>query len=110
MSDDVQINVQDLLAAFAQENASLTQRAILAEQRAKAYQSAVTRLQQEQGERTTAVPDPTAYRQGLEDGWNGAKGGLSFEEVTGGVIRGVDDVAVTEVKAPARRGPRKRAS
>jgi hypothetical protein len=56
------------------------------------------------------VPDPTAYRQGLEDGWNGAKGGLSFEEVTGGVIRGVDDVAVTEVKAPARRGPRKRAS
>jgi hypothetical protein len=46
MSDDVQINVQDLLAAFAQENASLTQRAILAEQRAKAYQSAVTRLQQ----------------------------------------------------------------
>lgn len=42
---DVQLNVVDLLAAFAAENATLAQRAVLAEQKVKAYTAA---LEQEQ--------------------------------------------------------------
>jgi hypothetical protein len=45
--DDVQINVNDLMAAFAAENAALSQRAVIAEQRAKAYAARVTQLEQQ---------------------------------------------------------------
>lgn len=62
---DVQLNVVDLLAAFAAENATLAQRAVLAEQKVKAYTAALEqeqaltqqlRAQIEQAEQAEEVP------------------------------------------------------
>lgn len=63
---DVQVSVNDLLAAFAQEAASLTQRAVIAEQRAKAYAQQVERLEAQIAALATpepeATPDPAPTR------------------------------------------------
>lgn len=55
-NDDIQINVNDLMAAFAAENSTLSQRAIIAEQRAKAFQKALA----------TAVEDAARLRSEVE--------------------------------------------
>jgi hypothetical protein len=65
--DEVQIDVNDLMTAFAQENAALAQRAIIAEQKAKAYKNALDRAHvviNTQREQALAgmsdAPDPVA--------------------------------------------------
>lgn len=54
---DVQINVSDVMTAFANENAALCQRAIFAEQKAKAWQARAEQLE-EALDRLTP-PEPT---------------------------------------------------
>lgn len=40
-ADDVQIDINELMGAFAKENAALLQRAIIAEQKVRAYRLAL---------------------------------------------------------------------
>lgn len=42
-ADEVQININDLMVAFSQENAAAVQRAIIAEQKVKAYVAVIER-------------------------------------------------------------------
>jgi hypothetical protein len=53
--DDVQIDINELMAAFARENATLTQRAIIAEQKVKAMARAL-----DEARRDKATPDAAA--------------------------------------------------
>lgn len=54
MADEVQINANDLLVAFGAENASLIQRVIIAELRAKSLQTALTSTREELAAATQA--------------------------------------------------------
>jgi hypothetical protein len=47
MSSDVQMDLNDILAAFAIEVGTLTKRAILAEQRAGAYEKALAEMRRQ---------------------------------------------------------------
>lgn len=65
---DVQITVNDLMAAFATENATLTQRAVIAEQKVKAYHDALEEAHEviEQQQRHMAAQLQAAEHPPLE--------------------------------------------
>lgn len=88
---DVQINVAELMGAFARENAALTQRAVIAEIKLAATEKALNEVQSR-----PPVSDEealrAAYDQGVEDGRN-LQGAVAAE-----------DSAVAAVKrAPAKK-------
>lgn len=55
-SSDVQVNINELLTAFSGEVATLVQRAIIAEQKAKALQTALDTAYQTIEQMRTAIP------------------------------------------------------
>lgn len=57
MADEIQINANDLLAAFTAENSALLQRAVLAELRVRSLQRALKETQAELDEAKAPVPD-----------------------------------------------------
>lgn len=117
MADDIQINVGDLMSAFARETADAIKRAVIAETKATSMEAYIKSLRDEivrlnarpPAQTTEVVPDPDAYRRGLEDGWNGHENGLSYEEAVGDVVRGVEDAPTAAVrKAPAKKAAPRR--